>query len=100
MSPDEPLMAEADLPERPDAVDRPRVGVDEWVAQHEGRREARTGITGAIVSGWERIPAAGHLLILLAPFAIFPFVTNEGNVFRYGLITILYALLAMGLNVV
>jgi ABC-type branched-subunit amino acid transport system permease subunit len=88
------------VPAPPDAVDRPRVGVDEWVASHEGRREARTGITGAIVRGWERIPAAGHLLILLAPFAIFPFVTNEGNVFRYGLITIIYALLAMGLNVV
>ena len=34
------------------------------------------------------------------PAAIFPLVTTEGNLFRYGLITLLYALLALGLNVV
>jgi ABC-type branched-subunit amino acid transport system permease subunit len=39
-------------------------------------------------------------VILLGPFAIFPFITSEGNLYRYGLITIIYALLAMGLNVV
>ena len=32
--------------------------------------------------------------------AIFPFFANEGNLFRYGLITLIYALLALGLNVV
>jgi branched-chain amino acid transport system permease protein len=37
---------------------------------------------------------------LLGPFAIFPFVANEGNLFRYGLITLIYALLALGLNIV
>jgi len=33
------------------------------------------------------------------PAAIFPLVTTEGNLFRYGLITLLYALLGLGLNV-
>jgi ABC-type branched-subunit amino acid transport system permease subunit len=46
------------------------------------------------------VPPPGRLLLLLGPFAIFPFITNEGNLFRYGLITIIYALLALGLNVV
>src|SRR5207237_7706939 len=32
--------------------------------------------------------------------SIFPIVTTEGNLFRYGLITLIYALLALGLNVV
>jgi branched-chain amino acid transport system permease protein len=90
----------AGVPAVPGGVDHPRVGVDEWVATHDQRREARTGLAGAISRGWDRIPAWGHLLLLLGPFAIFPFVANEGNLFRYGLITIIYALLAMGLNVV
>jgi ABC-type branched-subunit amino acid transport system permease subunit len=87
-------------PERPDAVDRPRVGTDEWVAQVEQRRESGKGLSGAVARGWERVPPLGRLVLLLGPFAIFPFVTNEGNLFRYGLITIIYALLALGLNVV
>jgi ABC-type branched-subunit amino acid transport system permease subunit len=82
------------------APDGPRVGVDQWVAEAEERREARTGLTGAVARAWERVPAPGRLALLLGPFAIFPFVTNEGNLFRYGLITIVYALLAIGLNVV
>jgi len=89
----------AGAPERPDAVDR-QVGVDEWVARHDERREVQRGLTGAILRGWERIPPAGHLALLLAPFVVFPFVTSEGNLFRYGLITLIYALLALGLNVV
>jgi ABC-type branched-subunit amino acid transport system permease subunit len=87
-------------PELPDAVDRPRVGTDEWVAQVEERREAGKGLTGLVARGWEQVPAAGRLVLLLGPFAIFPFVANEGNLYRYGLITIIYALLALGLNVV
>jgi branched-chain amino acid transport system permease protein len=89
----------AGVPER-EAVDQPRVGVDDWVAQAEQRREAQTGLTGYVVRGWERVPPFGRLVILLGPFAIFPFFANEGNLFRYGLITIIYALLALGLNVV
>jgi len=80
--------------------DGPKVGVDQWVAEAEERREARTGFTGAVVRAWERVPPPGRLALLLGPFAIFPFITNEGDLFRYGLITIIYALLAIGLNVV
>src|SRR6266496_4271712 len=77
-----------------------QVGTDEWVAEAEGRRAAQKGLTGLVARTWERIPAAGRLAILLGPFAIFPFIANEGNLYRYGLITIIYALLALGLNVV
>jgi ABC-type branched-subunit amino acid transport system permease subunit len=94
------LPAAAPEPELPETDDRPKVGVDEWVARVDERRAARTGLTGAVGRAWERLPAWGRLVVLIGPFAIFPFVTNEGNLFRYGLITIIYALLAMGLNVV
>jgi ABC-type branched-subunit amino acid transport system permease subunit len=88
------------VPPGPGVVDQPRVGVDEWVANVDERREAQKGLTGLVRRGWERIPPAGRLVLLLGPFAVFPFVTNEGNLFRYGLITLIYALLAIGLNVV
>jgi len=81
-------------------ADRSQVGTDEWVARVDERRTEQKGLTGAVARAWERLPAAGRLVVLLGPFAIFPFITNEGNLYRYGLITIIYALLAMGLNVV
>jgi branched-chain amino acid transport system permease protein len=87
-------------PEPVDGVDGPRVGVDEWVARVDERRAAQKGLSGLVARVWERVPAPGRIVLLLGPFAIFPFVTNEGNIFRYGLITLIYALLAMGLNVV
>jgi ABC-type branched-subunit amino acid transport system permease subunit len=94
-----PIVPEG-VPVPPDEPDRPRVGTDEWVAQVEQRRETGKGLTGVIARAWERVPPLGRLVLLLGPFAIFPFITNEGNLFRYGLITIIYALLAIGLNVV
>ena len=90
----------APAPEPVDAADRTRVGVDEWVAEAEQRRAAQTGLSGMVVRVWERIPAPGRLVILIGPFAIFPFITSQGNLYRYGLITIIYALLALGLNIV
>src|SRR3954471_9418943 len=90
----------AAIPEPDDRADWSRVGTDEWVARVDERRTAQKGLTGAVARAWERLPAAGRPGVLLGPFAIFPFITNEGNLYRYGLITIIYALLAMGLNVV
>jgi branched-chain amino acid transport system permease protein len=40
-----------------------------------------------------------RLLVFVIPAAIFPLVTTEGNLFRYGLITLLYAAARPGLNV-
>ena len=90
----------AEVPQPPGALDREQVGVDDWVAQAEERRERQAGVAGAIQRAWDHVPPVGRLVILLGPFAIFPFFANEGNLFRYGLITLIYALLALGLNVV
>jgi ABC-type branched-subunit amino acid transport system permease subunit len=76
------------------------VGTDEWVARVDERRTAQKGVTGTIARAWERTPPFARLVLLLGPFAIFPFITVEGNLYRYGLLTLIYALLALGLNVV
>ena len=60
-----------DLPERPDALDRPRVGVDEWVAQAEGRRERAAGLTGIVLRIWELLPPFGRLGLFVVPAGAF-----------------------------
>ncbi|HEU5212851.1 MAG TPA: branched-chain amino acid ABC transporter permease [Gaiellaceae bacterium] len=81
-------------------VGEPRVGVDSWVASHEGRRERSTGISGRIKAWWQRTPPAGRLLVFVIPAIIFPLVSNSGNIYRYGILTLIYALLAYGLTIV
>jgi ABC-type branched-subunit amino acid transport system permease subunit len=90
----ENLSAPADVP------DSPRIGVDEWVASVEGKRERYTGVRGAVLREWDRLPMALRVLVVALPAAVFPLVTTEGNLFRYGLFTLVYALLALGLNIV
>jgi branched-chain amino acid transport system permease protein len=80
--------------------DRPRVGVDEWVASHEARREQHGRIRRTVEDWWHRTPPAAHLLVFLIPAIVFPLITNTGNIYRYGVITLIYALLAYGLTIV
>src|SRR5919197_652590 len=89
-----------DVPVSPDADEEARIGVDEWVAQAETRREAYEGITGYVQRAWDLLPPAARLALFVAPAAVFPFLTSSGNLFRYGLFTLVYVLLAYGLNVV
>src|SRR5918911_749553 len=93
-------MAEADLPERPDARERPRVGVDEWVAQVEGRRERAAGLSGLVLTIWERLPPFGRLAVFVVPAAFFPVFTGSNTLSRFGVFTLLYVLLGLGLNIV
>jgi branched-chain amino acid transport system permease protein len=99
---DKPSVPEQpDVPERPDARQRPRIGVDEWVAEVGERRAGRGGFTGRIGAAIERVPAPGRLAAFVALATVFPFVvTGSGDLFRFGVFTLLYALLAQGLNVV
>jgi ABC-type branched-subunit amino acid transport system permease subunit len=91
-------VSELNLPERPDAAQETRIGVDEWVAQVEERRQRAHGF-GWIARGWDSLSPAGRLALFVVPAALFPLVATGGNLFRYGIFTILYALLALGLNV-
>src|SRR3954469_23804233 len=88
------------LPVRPEEVDRPAIGVDEWVASAEERSERRGGVTGWISRGWERTRPEPKLLVFIAIASSLPFWMSQGDLFAYGLFTLLYALLALGLNIV
>jgi branched-chain amino acid transport system permease protein len=80
--------------------DIPRIGVDEWVASVAGKRDQYSGLRGTVQRRWDQLPPAARVLVFAAPAAAFPFLTSQGNVFRYGLFTLVYALLALGLNIV
>ena len=78
-----------------------QIGVDQWVERADERTERRGGLAGHIGRLWERLPPAGKLA-LLTPAILVPFLpfVSEGNLFNYGLFILIYALLALGLNVV
>ena len=98
--PPESAGEEPRVPEAPDRRDRPRIGVDEWVAQVEDRRRERRGLLGIVRRGVERVPDPAKALSFLAIAAVVPFVVGAGDLFRFGIFTLLYAILAQGLNVV
>jgi ABC-type branched-subunit amino acid transport system permease subunit len=77
-----------------------RIGVDSWVAQSESRRARGRGLKGLLARGWESSPDSVKLLLFLAAVASFPFWMNEGDLFNFGLFTLLYVVLALGLNTV
>jgi ABC-type branched-subunit amino acid transport system permease subunit len=89
----------------PPAPDAPKqaaaqIGVDQWVAEAEERRQRPPGLWGTIAHLWERLPPAGKLALLTPAIAV-PFLPiSQGNLFNYGIFILIYALLALGLNVV
>jgi branched-chain amino acid transport system permease protein len=80
--------------------DRPRVGVDEWVASHDDRIEDRVGFgkIGQKVDRW--LPPWARLAVFLALAATLPLWMGRGDLFAYGIFTLIYILLGLGLNVV
>ncbi len=89
-------------PETPPPAETPeqtsRIGVDSWVAESEARR-SRTP-AAVLGRGAEKTPDAVKLLLFVAVAASVPFWTSSGDVYIFGTITLLYAALALGLNVV
>jgi branched-chain amino acid transport system permease protein len=83
------------LPAAPDAATRQQIGVDQWVAEAEGRRAGRSPLRRA----WDRVPGVFRLALFVAIACALPSLLSSGNLFRYGLFTLLYALLGLGLNV-
>jgi ABC-type branched-subunit amino acid transport system permease subunit len=89
-----------DLPARPDERDRPQVGVDEWVARVEDRTQRAAGALGLLQRGVEAIPAPARLALFAVFAATLPLWMDRGDLFTYGIFTLLYILLGLGLNVV
>jgi ABC-type branched-subunit amino acid transport system permease subunit len=87
------------LPE-PDEKTEARIGVDSWVAESEDRQARRRGFFGPAARGWDASPDPVKLFLFIAFAATLPFWLNEGDLFIYGLFTLLYATLGLGLNVV
>jgi len=77
----------------------PRVGVDEWVASHEQRRTQRSGVLGVVERELDRVPRPAFYLAFGIAASLLPAVTSNGYVIDVGLNTLLYMLLALGLNV-
>ena len=73
------------------------IGVDEWVARVAGSREA--GWQAAARARLERVPAWAKLPLLVLPIALFPLFTNSGYLMQVGIDTLIFMLLALGLNV-
>ena len=81
------------------AASGPHIGVDEWVARREGRLAAPTTMAGRTQQQLARVPQWTLLVGFVVVVALIPVLTSDEYVLRVTADTMLYALLAMGLNV-
>jgi branched-chain amino acid transport system permease protein len=88
-----------ELPPGPDApVTSPAIGHDEWVARHVERR-LPPGLN-IVEERLRRVPWFAWLILFIAAASLLPVFSSSGYVRRVGFDTVLYMLLAIGLNVV
>jgi ABC-type branched-subunit amino acid transport system permease subunit len=85
----------AERPEQPDTS--PGIGVDEWVSREEERR-AQT-LTTRASDFVERIPPVLRLALIVVPLALYPVFAGSDFLRQVGLDTLIFVLLALGLNV-
>jgi len=78
----------------------PKVGVDEWVARAGERTGVRGGRLAPLFRQAERLPWWSLLAPAVAAAALVPVVSDSDYVIRVAVNTVLFALLALGLNVV
>ena len=78
----------------------PRIGRDEWVARHGERRWRRAGRLGTVEERLRRVPWWAWLTLFVAVVCLLPVGFESGYVRRVAFDTVLYMLLALGLNVV
>jgi len=73
----------------------PQIGVDSWAAEAEDRREA-----GPVRRAFERVPRSARFGAFVVAASVVPLLSSNEYVIRVGVDTLVYALLALGLNVV
>jgi branched-chain amino acid transport system permease protein len=78
----------------------PAVGQDEWVARHAARRLMPVGPLRTVEERLRTVPWWAWLVLFIAAMSLLPVVESSGYVRRVGFDTVLYMLLALGLNVV
>jgi branched-chain amino acid transport system permease protein len=89
--------AEASAAEGPTS---PAVGRDEWVARYEERRRLRSGVLGVVEARLRAVPWWAWLTLFVAVAALLPLGFESGYVRRIAFDTVVYMLLALGLNIV
>ena len=89
--------AEASASEGPTS---PAVGRDEWVARHGERRARRGGVLGTLEERLARVPWWAWLALFVAVICALPGVFESGYVRRVAFDTVVFMLLALGLNIV
>jgi ABC-type branched-subunit amino acid transport system permease subunit len=77
----------------------PRIGVDEWVARSEDRLVAPSGVPDRVRQSIQSVPQWVLLVGFVVVVALVPVVTSDQYVLRVTADTMLYVLLAAGLNV-
>jgi branched-chain amino acid transport system permease protein len=90
------------IPEPPEEGQTTGIGIDSWVAEAEHRQGRGRGPLWQLARLWEYSPAPLKLLAFVAIASSAPFwlLKSEGDLFIFGLFTLLYAALGLGLNVV
>jgi branched-chain amino acid transport system permease protein len=88
-----------DTPLLPDRAAGPEIGVDEWVARSGERTQAYSGLTGRARRELDRVPRPVLFAVGVILAALVPVMTSNDYVIRVGAVTLVYALLALGLNV-
>jgi branched-chain amino acid transport system permease protein len=78
----------------------PQIGRDEWVERAEERRRRRGGRLGAVEERLRALPWWAWLTTFVLLVALIPVPFESGYVRRVAFDTVLYMLLALGLNVV
>ncbi len=76
------------------------IGTDEWVAQHDARTNSGNSLAARVGAGWMKWPASVRWGFPLLVFVLFPVVVSNAYLLRVGVNLGLFALLALGLNVV
>ena len=92
-------MTEPDLPVPPDARDRPRIGVDDWVAEVEERRVRHGRVYALTRAAWFRLPLPVRILLPAGVAATAPFLVDNDYYMQVAVLTTLYVVLALGLNI-
>lgn len=78
----------------------PEVGRDEWVARHGERRVGRGGPLGTLEGRLRGVPWWAWLTLFVAGFALLPLGVTDGYWRLVAFNTVLFMMLALGLNVV
>jgi len=81
----------------------PQIGADEWVARSDEHAEAPRGLVGRARGVFERVPKPVVFLFAFALVAFIPVATSQTDndiyFLRVGTVALVFALLALGLNV-